>query len=128
MQYRARQEMLFMLNGKQNTTTAIERGTMLEAVELSSLSAREREPFVRMAKRDRQRDPNSRLLFFRWLGVVRAARAGRDLEVVLDKRRTTRRTTRSIERKLDEQNTSEQKVVATSRRRTRRARTRWEDK
>ena len=46
MQYRARQEMLFMLNGKQNTTTAIERGTMLEAVELSSLSAREREPFV----------------------------------------------------------------------------------
>lgn len=132
MQYRARLPLTYNVNGKENRSVTIEPGTLLEAVELSSLAKHEREAFERMAKRERQRKPNVRLLYFRWMDVVRAARAGRDLEVVLPKRRTTRRTTRSRERaseqKTHEQHTSEQKPVATTRRRTRRDRTRWEGK
>lgn len=136
MQYRARVSLTYNVNGKERRSVTIEPGTLLEAVELCSLPKHEREAFERMAKREREREPNARLLYFRWMHVVRAARAGRDLEVVLPKRRTTRsstrRTTRSRERASEqqthEQHTSEQQPVATTRRRTRRDRTRWEDK
>ncbi|MBT61225.1 MAG: hypothetical protein CMA63_06730 [Euryarchaeota archaeon] len=86
MEYRARREMTFSLNGRTNQQTKINPGTTLEAVQLSEVDPVERKNLEKMQQREQKSDSRVRLLFFRWQGVVRSAHAGRDLEVVTKRR------------------------------------------